>query len=324
MLKRPGKPTGGQEYNRFNEPLSPRSFLDLMGRISAGICLTPFNLQQYGLTRRPFSSVYIDFSPEPTRPGRYRPVAQPFLRCPVSLFIACLFIASLGPGIQVTSADLPNGDSRFAQRGNGTDKRNASPKYDCVGNLPSSPIAGNENVEQAIDDALELLNTCATCRRMFGKDPNYASKLLKKLRREGVIVISEFVPVRSRLSTDGKHLKVYASLQLKDAAAVRDLVDSKSRAMVKPCIYINPNEFIVTGKRAENYAMYGLRPPLQRAVAILHELGHVTGALGEDGEDTAQMRKRSTANTSCVRENCVSCKIYPCPVFPKRPRKAQK
>lgn len=245
---------------------------------------------------------------------------HPSLRCSVSVLIACLFIASPGPDINLTT-DVTAADSGFAQQGNGAARRNAPPKYDCVGDLPYSSIAGHENVERAIDDALDLLKNCDKCRRMFSKkDPAYAIKLLKRLRRDGVIVISERVPVRSRLSRNGKRLTVYESAKLDDAAAVMDLVSSKSRAMVKPCIYINPKGFIVTGERAENYALYPLRRPVQRAVAILHELGHVAGVLGEDGEDTDESRKRSVANTNCVRENCVSCKLYPCPVFPKRPR----
>lgn len=202
----------------------------------------------------------------------------------------------------------------------------ASPKYDCAGNIPHRSIEGEQNVERAIDDALHLLETCEACRRMFSTNPTYAINLLKRLRRDKVIIISDSYPAVSRLSPDGKRLKVYESKKLQSAAALtRGLVKSKSRELVRPCIYINPTEFIVTGKRAENYALYLLDPPVQRAVAMLHELAHVAGILPPDGEpdQPKDLKGRSVANTDCVRSNCVSCVFSACPALPPRSRTRQ-
>lgn len=229
----------------------------------------------------------------------------------VGILVAALFSTFQLP---VVSKQSPH--HVFAQKHKRNNRETSvSPKYDCSGGLPHSSIDGNLFVEEAIDEALDILTKCESCRRMFGtKDPDYAIKLLKRLRRDKVILISESAPTVFKLSPNGKRLKVYESEGLKDAAAVSlDVGKRRGKEMENPCVYINPKEFIATGGRAENYALYRLNPITQRALAIIHELGHVAGILSQDGGQTEELRKKSVANTDCIRQNCISCKrFYPC------------
>ncbi|HET6980081.1 MAG TPA: hypothetical protein VFI24_27355 [Pyrinomonadaceae bacterium] len=178
-------------------------------------------------------------------------------------------------------------------------------------------------VDQAIDDALEILKTCESCRQLFNsEDSNYAIRLLARLKHNKVFVISEKTPLRWVVSSDRK-LKTIKTSNLKGAAGVVDLAAPRARGeMIRPCIYLHPKKFIVTGEPAEYYALYGLKPAVQRAVAILHELGHVAGILQYDGDSSKEERNKSVANTNCVRVNCISrIVLRPCPGAPERGRK---
>jgi len=54
--------------------------------------------------------------------------------------------------------------------------RKITRKYDCSGGLKVKSEQGEKYVAEAIDDALDLLETCAPCRQMFDSDdPTYAS-----------------------------------------------------------------------------------------------------------------------------------------------------
>lgn len=251
-------------------------------------------------------------------------VPNSYCRWVFSFLIAFLFIASLAPSFQFSEqADLAV--SSKADLTN-TRKSSKSPAYDCAGNIDHSPIEGNKLIERAIDEALTLLETCQSCWRMFGDDPQYAVNRLKKMRRDKVIIISDEAPWYFTLSPDGKRLTVIKSQMLNDAAAATlDVADtnakSRSRDMVMPCMYINPNEFIVIeNKDAGRFALFNLNPATQRALAILHELGHVTRAIADDDDKTDTGKHQSMDSTDCIRRNCIECEVFECPGAPPRLR----
>lgn len=210
----------------------------------------------------------------------------------------------------------------------GTDNATATtkPRYDCSGGLQVASEVGRAYIEQAIDDALNILKTCEPCHQMFdSEDPNYAIELLKRLRQDNAIIISEATPRRFLLSPDRQKLTVDEREELKTAGAVLDLLGSRTGEMKLPCLYLNPKAFIVTGRPAENYGLYGLDPRTQRAVAILHELGHIARVIQPDGGDPAGKSDKSVANTDCIRRNCISCEpLRLCPGMPERPKKRRR
>lgn len=261
--------------------------------------------------------------PELCLRGRRRHVSGIYRRL-FSFLLACLFIACLAPSFR-SSADSPVSE----QLGQTTTKKPESPAYDCAGDIPYSHIEGHKLIEKAIDEALKLLGKCESCRRMFSDDPDFAINLLKRMRQDKAIIISEAAPVRFKLSGDGKRLKVYESQKLADSAAVtQDVADPKARSkspiMVKPCIYINPKQFIATGETAYKHPLFPLSAPVDGAVAILHELAHVARVIALDGPETEETRKKSGANTDCVRRNCDSCEFFECPGAPPRRPAARK
>lgn len=205
----------------------------------------------------------------------------------------------------------------------------AKPEYDCSGNLETHDSeVGRQYIEQAIDEALAKLRTCQPCREMFKKgDETYAIKLLEKLRRNKVFIITANVPKEWKFSNDYKKLWVLESEKIATPGAqVIDLSKASSGEMKRPCIYVNSTGFIATGGPADNYAVYTLNPRIQRAVAILHELGHVAGILQPDGPEGDEERKgqraksfrKSAANTNCVRLRCISCNASEtCPNIPE-------
>src|SRR5437870_2577192 len=144
-----------------------------------------------------------------------------------------------------------------------------SPKYDRSGGLQVHSKQGDEYVEQAINDALKILKRCDLCRRMFdSENSNYAIKLLERLKRDKVIIISAAIPADFSLSPNHKKLTVKTSRKFDGAAAqVIDLARTQSGEMVRPCVYINSEGFIVTGRAAEGFSLYGLERADQRAVA---------------------------------------------------------
>lgn len=269
--------------------------------------LTLTNWRMYGLARCLTMQAHFSHIP-----NSYR-------RWLFSFLIACLFIASLAPSFQSTT----------------TRKKPKSPAYDCAGRIDHSSIEGNKLIDEAINEALRLLKKCDSCWRMFGDDPDYAINRLKKMKEDKAIIISSEAPVYDfHLSPDGKRLTVKTTQMLNDAAAAtQDVADpkasAKSRDMVKPCMYINPNEFIVIdGKDAGRYALFNLPSATQRALAILHELGHVTRAIADDDDKTEKGRNLSVASTDCIRCNCIECEVFQCPGAPPRrhakPRKKTK
>ena len=239
-----------------------------------------------------------------------------------SFLIACLFSAPLAPSFQSEQTDaavLPKVGVTT------TRKAPKSPAYDCAGDIQHFSIEGNKLIEEAIDEAQTLLEKCESCWRMFGDDREYAINRLKRMRRDQAIIISAEVPVLFKLSSNGKRLKVYESQKLADdsAAATQDVADAQARSkspdMVKPCIYINPKEFIVIkDKDAGRFALFNLAPKTQRALAILHELGHVTRVIADDDEKTKNGQDQSMASTDCIRRNCVESEVFECPGAPPR------
>jgi hypothetical protein len=185
-------------------------------------------------------------------------------------------------------------------------------KYNCFGKQVYSK-EGQRNLERAIADALQILKGCKSCQQMFDRtNPNYAIDLLERLDRDKVFIISSVIPRTFLLGRDHQLLRVSSFQKFnKAAAATLDLASAlggrkTGEEMRKPCIYINPDAFIVSGKPAEDYALYGLEPAVQRAIAILHELGHVAGILPLDNDGD----RKSAANTDCVRLNCISCEAF--------------
>ena len=240
---------------------------------------------------------------------------QLFIRRFIGLVAVFVVSATVLPIVRSsTSQSRPNRGQAAKQTPPASNKPGSpgGPKYDCVGSLTEHQISDKErqHIEKAIDDALDMLRTSEPCRRMFSeKDPNYAIELLKRLRKDRVFVVSEDTPLTWRLSDDRQKLAIITRSSLADAGAgVVDLLGARSGEMLVPCIYINPKQFLVTGKPAENFALYGLEPSVQRAVAILHELGHVAGVLQFDG--TPELRDKSAKNTDCIRKNCISCKQF--------------
>lgn len=263
--------------------------------------------------------------------GRHH-ARQVFIRQILWLLLACLLIGHVLPGFRSTPIQRPPSEHGLPNQSRPTKKENAStpvlPRYDCSGGLRQDSKAGQEYIEQAINDALDILKRCKYCRQMFDSEgSDYAIELLERLRQDKVIIISAKAPTRWILSHDHKTLKVIETENLNESAAVVvDLARSRTGEMKKPCMYINPAGFIVTGARAENFGLYRVPPHVQRAVAILHELGHIAGVLQYDGqakEDPLGNRK-SVENTDCVRANCISCKAFrPCPNAPE-PLKQQR
>jgi hypothetical protein len=257
--------------------------------------------------------------------GRHH-ARQVFVRQILWLVSTCLLIGHIPPGFRFAPAYSAPAERRLSSQPQPTIKEKStpsvSPKYDCSGGLQQYSETGQAYIERAIDDALDILKRCALCSRIFdSEDPNYAIELLERLRRDKVIIISAEAPTRWALSPDRKKLKVISSERLDEAAAaVIDLAGPRDGEMKRPCIYVNPTGFIVTGRPAEKFALYGLKPHVQRAVAMLHELGHVAGVIQYDGEETKEPQDngKSAANTNCIRWNCISCKVYqPCPGAPE-------
>jgi hypothetical protein len=197
--------------------------------------------------------------------------------------------------------------------------QSSSPKYPCSGELLRDTKVETRYIEQAIKDAIAILKKCAQCWKLFdSEDPDYAVNLLTRLKQDQVIVIAEKSPVRWILSSD-RRLKVIESGKLPGAAGTLDLAGPRTGEMKRPCIYIHPKGFLVTGELADGYGLFGLEPPEQRAVAILHELAHVAGIIQPDEGLTEQGQYKSVANTNCIRVNCISGSIMrPCPGVPLR------
>lgn len=263
--------------------------------------------------------------------GRHH-ARQVFIRQILWLLLACLLIGHMLPGFRSTPIQRPPSQHRLPNQSQPTKKEKVSspvlPRYDCSGGLQQNSKAGQEYIEQAVKDALDILKRCKHCRQIFDSEgSDYPIELLERLRQDKVIIISAESPTIWRLSHDHKTLKVIESEKLKESAAVVvDLAGSRAGEMKKPCMYINPMGFIVTGQRAENFGLYGLPPHVQRAVAIIHELGHIAGVIQYDGQEREDPlgNRKSVENTNCVRANCISCKAFqPCPNAPE-PLKQQR
>lgn len=246
------------------------------------------------------------------------------IRRVVWLTLIHLIVAAISHGPQFTTYNTSQVEPKLTPRSRVSLGSIVAPtisrRYDCSGGLEVDFPSGRALVDQAIDDALEWLEKCEPCRRMFNsEDPTYGAALLRRLKRNKVFVISEKIPRRWILSSDDKKLTVLEAEEFGSAGAkVQDLFGPTQGEMRKPCIYVNRRAFIATGDVAENFALYKLPPPVQRATAILHELGHVAGILQYDGDDEKEPenKKRSGQNTNCIRLNCISCKSATCPNAP--------
>ena len=243
-----------------------------------------------------------------------------FFRQFLWLLFTSMFIGHMLPPFSPTAHSAQTQRTPPPQRqSTGTTRQSSSPKYPCSGQLLRDTKVETRYIEQAIKDAIDILKKCEQCWKLFdSEDPNYAINLLMGLVRDQVIVISEESPFDFTFSSD-RNLKVIKSEKLLGAAGTLDLRGPVAGKMVRPCIYIHPRRFLVTGQRAEGYGLYGLEPPEQRAVAILHELGHVAGVIQSDEGLTKDGTDKSVANTDCIRKNCISGIIMrPCPGVPPR------
>ena len=224
-------------------------------------------------------------------------VAREGRTCALFLLIVWLFLFSVSVGSEINH--------------NKNSSRKIPRKYDCSGGLKVNSEQGEKYVAEAINDALDILKSCGPCRDMFdSEDASYAIDLLERLKKNHGIIISARVPEDWSFSSRYQKLNVKSTGGFGDAAAmVIDLGRSSSGEMKLPCIYVNSTNFLVTGATAEDFALYGLDPPAQRAVAILHELAHVAGIIQADGDEKDEGHK-SGANTDCIRHNCISCKEF--------------
>lgn len=189
------------------------------------------------------------------------------------------------------------------------------PRYDCSGGLQKHSKEAEAYIEEAENEALRILRSCPSCRRLFDpKDDDYAIELLEGLRRDQAIILSTSVPKKSQLNKDGT-LKVEKPEKFNDTTGAEtiDLFGKTpvGQPMKLPCIYVNANAFMATGRPAEKYGLYGLTPPIQRAAALLHELAHAAGILQSDGKASKDGNNdKSGDNTNCIRQNCISCSAF--------------
>ncbi len=238
-----------------------------------------------------------------------------FFRQILWLVFTSMFIGHMLPPFGPTPHSAQTQRTPPPQRqSTGTTRQSSSPKYPCSGQLLRDTKVETRYIEQAIKDAIDILKNCQQCWKLFdSEDPNYAINLLMELQRDQVIVISEESPLRFIFSSD-RYLKVFESAKLVGGAATVDLAGARTGQMKRPCIYIHPKRFLVTGQKAEAYGLFGLEAPEQRAVAILHELAHVAGIIQPDEGLNKEGKSKSVENTDCIRLNCKSCStLRPCP-----------
>lgn len=171
-------------------------------------------------------------------------------------------------------------------------------------------------VKEGVDEARKILTSCPSCKQFLsglGREDPIA--LLNKLVRIKAILVTSIVPQGFKTEYPGRPYRIMVVAPLKVssevAAITKDLLPIHRRTgMTEPCIYVNPIGILVHDDPRYGPSK-GLTLAHARAIIILHELGHMTGALPKDGGDL----KKSDYNNVCVMKNCVPCgtHVTPCP-----------
>lgn len=189
--------------------------------------------------------------------------------------------------------------------------------WNCnVGGIPAGKYS-NKAVDAAIEEALKILETCKSCRDIFGSTDPIA--LLKRLKAMSAIFVTDRLPDRPRKAKNPFGGYVPASMpwpkEIPQPVATVDSQLEKGRPR-KPCIYVN-----FTGMLADREVPeYDDKDMLAqvRAELILHELGHCAKAIPSDSPKTKKGTAQSLENTNCIIRNCRVCGTYsPCRPLPQ-------
>jgi hypothetical protein len=192
--------------------------------------------------------------------------------------------------------------------------------YDCsAGGRLGRGKFPREGVKRGIEEAIKILEGCPACRKFYGNvEPiNY----LKHLVKSGKVIVSDRLPKTwlsigppSRWRIDDlkrwknkEYIAVTVELLPKVDAKMRPVVDD-AWEFKRPCIYINPDGFMITGAGFDGSLTKGMTLDQKRALVILHELAHAAGAIPKDGDTNQDVtRWKSTQNSVCVKSNCFPC-----------------
>jgi hypothetical protein len=224
----------------------------------------------------------------------FRPILWQTFTC-----VLIAFLSSYAYGTETNRQSTPK--SRSSQPISG--------KYNCTGGGRLKSNVSRKFLDQAIIDALAILQDCEPCRKMFlgYEDP---IDLLKWLDEDGRIVMSPEYPIGFNPRTSEVETEPFDS----DTAGITiNLTGGRLGAMQDPCIYINPAQFIALDIPAERFGLYKVGRAEARAIGIIHELGHVAGCIPYDGIYVDKTGQKSVENTDCIRKNCVPCNTFdPC------------
>ena len=188
----------------------------------------------------------------------------------------------------------------------------SSRDWDCTGNKRiRTDRFSTKGVQEGVNEALKLLENCSHCREFFGGFD--AAATLKRLMKMGAIIVSDVMPKGLPRKIEDLQL-VY----VKQSAAAVSIDFSKRQAgpFFKPCIYVNPEKFLVVDvPSVEGFGMKGLTLAQARGVAILHELAHIADVIPSDGS-VGMPAEMSVRNTTCIRKKCIVCDASGKPCFP--------
>jgi hypothetical protein len=179
-------------------------------------------------------------------------------------------------------------------------------KWDCtVGGIPGAKYS-NQAVEDAIEEALKVLETCTSCKDIFRKTDIDPIDLLKRLRAMSAIFVTDKLPdTPIQLSKPfGPFVhtsKPWPKEIPQPAATVDSQIELGGRR--KPCIYLNYTGMLANRPVPE----YGELLLRARAEVIIHELAHCAKAIPSDGPETSAGVDQSKENTDCVKRNCRIC-----------------
>lgn len=228
-------------------------------------------------------------------------------------FTACVFLswptAALSQPTSVVSkreklsSATPNNYGKYSWK---------RPKtWDCSQGGIVRPRSRARGIQEGIDEARSLLQSCKSCRQLF--DHEDAKVLLKKLDDIGAI----FESVNAPTGTQGRGFKSRVS-EIKPfnyGIAWAITIDTSGARpeppypMIKPCIYVNPLGGVILD--VPGYSKEALARA--RGLVIIHELAHASGMIPHDGVDkirqiTAEISlKLSQANSQCIGDHCSPC-----------------
>lgn len=183
--------------------------------------------------------------------------------------------------------------------------------YDCsAGGRIGQGEFNVEGVKSGINGALKLLEDCPACRQFYGKvDP---VDLLNKLVKTRKVIVTKWLP-RNWKTTGPPSRWPIGDLKPWDKGDVSVSIELSpighgGKQYLRPCIYINPAEFMVTGGDYLDSGNKGLSLDQARVLVILHELAHCAGVIPYDGDKDPKVSAwKSVQNTLCVRRNCFPC-----------------